>query len=246
MGTLVPDARCVLPVAMGNETRLFDHADGEKEYGAGLRLGAVTDTGDASGAVLQKRPVSATADEVRTALAAFTGTIRQIPPRFSAVKVNGRAAYRLARADKPVELPAREVTIREAVYLRQENEVTHVIRIRCSRGTYIRTLCADVGEKLGCGAYMSFLVRTEAAGLRIEQARTLDEIRSDPAGAILRADRVLGGIPCAFLATEQRDALFNGRSVSTEANGWSRVYCGEDFLGVGMAEHGELRMKVRL
>ena len=161
-GTLDPMATGVLPVFVGRATRgveFFEHAD--KTYEAVLRLGTVTDTQDSTGAVLEKRPVAVTEAEFRDILPKFTGKIAQVPPMYSAIKVDGKKLYELARAGKEIERKPREITIFSLDLMEFSGE-TAKIRVHCSKGTYIRTLCHDIGAALGCGGCMAALRRTAA------------------------------------------------------------------------------------
>lgn len=175
-GTLDPDAEGVLPVCLGKGTRLCDMmTDKEKTYRAVLLLGVETDTQDVSGTVLSSSPVEVTPDQVEAAILKFLGPYDQIPPMYSALKVNGKKLYELARAGKEVERSARPVTIHE---IRVEEiclpRVTFTVT--CSKGTYIRTLCYDIGKLLGCGACMESLVRTRVNEFLLEESLTLSQI----------------------------------------------------------------------
>ena len=159
-GTLDPDATGVLPVALGKGTKLVDLlTDKEKTYEAVLHLGIDTDTQDMSGTVLEERPVNVTEEEVRKVLKSFVGEQLQIPPMYSALKVNGKKLYELAREGKTVERKARPVCFYEIEPLEFHLPLVK-IRVTCSKGTYIRTLCHDIGEKLGCGGCMEELLRS--------------------------------------------------------------------------------------
>ncbi len=176
-GTLDPDAVGVLPVCLGSATKLCDMlTDKEKEYIAVLRLGMVTDTQDISGEVLEEKEVRVSAEQVREAIYSFQGEYAQIPPMYSALKINGKKLYELARAGKEVERAARPVIIRELEIL-EENMPEFTIRVRCSKGTYIRTLCHDIGQKLGCGGVMTSLIRSKSGTFMIEKAYKLSEIQ---------------------------------------------------------------------
>ena len=178
-GTLDPMATGVLPVFVGQATRAVSFAEsGSKEYVAGLRLGLVTNTQDTSGETLETHAVTATADDLRAVLPRFTGEIRQIPPMFSAIKIGGRKLYELARKGQEVERKSREITIYELELLEQTGEDEYLLRILCSKGTYVRTLCHDIGQALGCGGCMSSLRRTMAAGFTLSQAVTLEEVQA--------------------------------------------------------------------
>lgn len=175
-GTLDPDATGVLPVCLGSATKLCDMlTDKEKEYVAKVRLGIVTDTQDMTGTVLCQKEVNVNEKQVTEALKTFVGEYEQIPPMYSALKVNGKKLYELAREGKEVERKARPVTIHYIEIMdMQLPELT--IRVGCSKGTYIRTLCHDLGERLGCGAAMAALERTKSGEFTVETALTLAEL----------------------------------------------------------------------
>ena len=182
-GTLDPDVLGVLPIAVGKATRMVEFMQDEgKVYEGEITLGYSTTTEDASGEVVTETPVLSPLDEklVDEAIASLTGPITQIPPMYSAVKVNGRKLYEYARAGQEVERPERQVTIYQFERTRPisyEGELARfTFRVKCSKGTYIRTLSVDLGEKLGYAAHMSHLTRTSAAGLQLEDALTLNEI----------------------------------------------------------------------
>lgn len=185
-GTLDPMATGVLPVFVGQATRGVSFAEsGEKEYVATLRLGLTTDTQDSTGNVLTAVPVDVTAEEVAAVLPQFTGDIQQIPPMYSAIKIGGQKLYDLARQGKEVERKPRAVTIFELELLEQLSDVEYLLRIRCSKGTYIRTLCHDIGQVLGCGGVMASLRRTMAAGFTLEEAVTIGDVQ-EKGEAVLR------------------------------------------------------------
>lgn len=177
-GTLDPDAEGVLPVCLGTGTRLCDMlTERDKTYEAVLLLGINTDTQDISGRVLEIKPVDITEEEVIKAAESFVGSYSQVPPMFSALKVNGKKLYELAREGKEVERKAREVKIHTLEIL--EIDLPRVrMRVECSKGTYIRTLCYDIGEKLFVGGCMESLLRTKAAGFTLEESHKLSEIEN--------------------------------------------------------------------
>ena len=182
-GTLDPDVVGVLPIAVGKATRMVEFMQDEgKVYEGEITLGYSTTTEDASGEVVAETPVLSLLDEtiVDEAIASLTGPITQIPPMYSAVKVNGRKLYEYARAGQEVERPERQVTIYQferTSPISYESELARfTFRVKCSKGTYIRTLSVDLGKKLGYAAHMSHLTRTSAAGLQLEDALTLKEI----------------------------------------------------------------------
>ena len=182
-GTLDPDVVGVLPIAVGKATRMVEFMQDEgKIYEGEITLGFSTTTEDASGEVVERTPVEAPLDaaEVDHMIAQMVGEIEQVPPMYSAVKVNGRKLYEYARAGQEVERPERQVTIysfeRTSPISYEDKLARFTFRVKCSKGTYIRTLSVDLGEKLGYAAHMSNLTRTSAAGLQLEDSLTLEEI----------------------------------------------------------------------
>lgn len=175
-GTLDPDAQGVLPVCLGKATKVCDLlTDKNKEYKAVMLLGKVTDTQDVSGTVLQEREVCVSEQEVRDAVLSFVGGYEQVPPMYSALKVNGKKLCDLAREGKTVERKARPVQILSIEI--EKIELPRVtMKVECSKGTYIRTLCQDIGEKIGCGACMERLLRTKVSKFFVEDALTLGQI----------------------------------------------------------------------
>ena len=177
-GTLDPDATGVLPVCLGSGTKLCDMlTDKDKEYVAELLLGVITDTQDISGQILEQREVQVSEEQVRETVMGFQGDYMQIPPMYSALKVNGKKLYELARAGKEVERHARPVRIHEIEIIEMRLPVVK-IRVACSKGTYIRTLCADIGEKLGCGGTMQSLLRTKVGIFELDKAVTLAQLEA--------------------------------------------------------------------
>ena len=178
-GTLDPDAEGVLVVCTGHATKLVDLLTAhEKTYETVLRLGITTDTQDTSGEILTRKEVGLTEEEIRAAVRSFVGEIEQIPPMYSAIKVNGKKLYELARAGKEAERKPRRVYISQITV--DKIDLPDVfLTVHCSKGTYIRTLCEDIGNKLGCGGAMASLKRTKSGAFSIEDAWTLDEIRKE-------------------------------------------------------------------
>lgn len=177
-GTLDPMATGVLPVCFGKATRIIEYYDDDfKTYEAEMKLGMVTDTLDITGTVLETKPVDVSEEDVIQAIDSFRGWITQIPPKYSALKVNGKPLYKYAREGVAVEIKSRKIYVADIqpveVNLR-ENRI--LFRVTCSKGTYIRTICDDIGEKLGCGGTMTALQRTQSGCFRVEEARTLPEI----------------------------------------------------------------------
>lgn len=177
-GTLDPDAAGVLPVCLGKGTRLCELlTDKDKEYEALLKLGTETDTQDTSGRVLAEKPVHVTAEQIEALVKTFTGEIEQVPPMYSAIKVNGKKLYELARVGKEVERQARRIRIYGIDILRIDLPFVR-FRVRCSKGAYIRTLCHDIGQAAGCGGCMAELTRTRSGRFSLEDSLTLDRIET--------------------------------------------------------------------
>ena len=206
-GTLDPMATGVLPVFVGRATRGVEFADkGDKEYVAGLKLGLVTDTQDTSGQVLQTHPVRVTPQQLEDALAPFRGDILQVPPMYSAIKINGKKLYELARKGRQVERPPRPVTVHTLTVEGQSAPDEFTLRVRCSKGTYVRTLCHDIGAVLGCGGCMSSLRRTMAAGFTLEQAVPLAQLldEADPAARLMGVDSLFADHPTLILPRSRK------------------------------------------
>ena len=245
-GTLDPDAEGVLPMCLGNATRICELiADREKEYLAVMRLGVVTDTQDMSGEILSQIPeeqipaillqsnadVTAIAKEktedavnrrIREAAAAFTGEIDQIPPMYSAIKVNGKRLYDMARKGITVERKARRITIYSLDIEKIELPLV-TMRVRCSKGTYIRTLCEDLGKALGTGAAMQSLLRTRVGQFTLQEARTLDELehiaKTEPEQLlplIRPVDSFFVDLPAASCSPDALRLLKNGNTLTTD------------------------------
>lgn len=229
-GTLDPMATGVLPVFVGRATRgveFFEHAD--KTYEAVLRLGTVTDTQDSTGAVLEKRPAAVTEAEFRDILPKFTGKIAQVPPMYSAIKVDGKKLYELARAGKEVERKPREITIFSLELLEFSGE-TAKIRVHCSKGTYIRTLCHDIGAALGCGACMETLRRTAAGEYTLADSVELDTLLNAerPEDYLRDVDTLFRQYPAVTLTEKQTLRCRNGNSFSIALpEGSYRAYDGQ-------------------
>lgn len=185
-GTLDPMATGLLAVFLGRATRAVEFAEAaEKEYLAALRLGVTTDTQDTSGTVLEQREADVSDAALDAALARFRGEIDQLPPMYSAIKIGGKKLYEIARRGGEVARKARPVTIEELTVL-GEADGDYVLRVRCSKGTYIRTLCHDIGAALGCGGVMSALRRTEVGAYRVRDAHTMDALCALPREAAQR------------------------------------------------------------
>lgn len=186
-GTLDPDATGVLVICVGKATKISSFLmEGEKEYEGVGRLGITTDTQDASGETLAERPVDVDQARLEAAVAGFRGAIEQVPPMYSAVKIDGQKLYRLARKGVEVERPARAAHIYEFEIL-GTSFPEFTFRVKCSKGTYVRTLVHDLGEALGCGGHLASLVRTQQAGFRREHAIPLDRLQAEGGAELVRA-----------------------------------------------------------
>ncbi|MDR1217375.1 MAG: tRNA pseudouridine(55) synthase TruB [Oscillospiraceae bacterium] len=242
-GTLDPMATGILPVFVGRATRAVElSSSADKEYVAGLRLGITTDTQDVTGSLLTSREVSVGEDEVREALARFTGEQTQIPPMYSAVKVDGKRLYQLARQGVEIPREPRNITIRSLELAGSVNG-DYYLRVVCSKGTYVRTLCADIGAYLGCGGAMASLRRTRVGAFGILAAHELDVIidAAEQGGLgdlLLPVDALFNDLP-AFTADAEREHRCRSGAAffcPGTADGRYRVY-GEsgEFLMVGEA-----------
>lgn len=243
-GTLDPMATGVLPVFVGHATRAVEFAESSpKEYVAGLRLGLVTDTQDVTGNTLNAQIVAATKADLSALLPRFTGPILQIPPMYSAIKVDGKRLYDLARKGKEVVRQPRPVTIYELDLLEQTGETDYLLRCVCSKGTYLRTLCHDLGQALGCGGAMYSLRRTRAAGFTLSQAVTLEAVQQQGDTLLLPTDQFFAQLPAYSLPTPgQEIRVRNGGPVTAALpDGSYRVYSQSgDFLCISQAKSGTL------
>lgn len=247
-GTLDPMATGVLPVFFGRATRaveFFEHA--EKAYVAHLRLGTVTDTQDTTGNVLETHPVTVSEEQIRSVLAQFLGQQEQIPPMYSAIKVGGKKLYELARAGKEVERKPRAITVFE-LELRAFSEGKAVIYVRCSKGTYVRTLCHDIGAALGCGGCMSSLRRTKSGVFSVDNAYTIAEIqeaadRGEEEKLMLPIDTLFAGYTKLSVDADSEKKLKNGCIINTSSpDGRFRVYSEDgEFLLLGDVKDGVMK-----
>lgn len=242
-GTLDPMATGLLTVFVGRATRAVQFAETHnKRYVASLRCGYSTDTQDTSGRVTAQTGISPTEAELTDVLPEFTGEISQIPPMYSAIKVSGKKLYELARKGETVERKPRTVNISELSLVGHDGD-DFVLSVSCSKGTYIRTLCNDIGERLGCLACMSALRRTNAGPFDVRDAHTLSEIAEDPERYIIPVDSLFSDHPAIELSAAQTAKLKYGNILNVSAkNGTYRVY-GEngDFLAIANVSAGKLK-----
>ena len=252
-GTLDPMATGVLPVFIGRATRAVEFAsESKKEYIAGLKLGVVTNTQDTTGEVLEERPAQVSREQLWDVLDQFRGDIQQVPPMYSAIKVNGKKLYELARKGREVERKPRSIHISNLEIMEQEqnSQADYLLRVECSKGTYVRTLCHDIGQALGCGGCMSSLRRTQAAGFTLDQAVTLEAVqqaagRGEAEGLLLGVDQYFargGWTGCATVSPEAEKRLRNGAQISTPGmEGELRVYSQSgEFLALARCQGGRM------
>lgn len=245
-GTLDPDAEGVLPVCLGSATRLCDLlTEKDKVYEAILQFGVETDTQDLSGQVLSRKAVEVTPDQVRALAESFTGVIHQVPPMYSAIKINGTRLYELARAGKEVERPAREVRI-DKIYIEEICLPRVRMQVHCSKGTYIRTLCHDLGRAAGCGGCMAELKRIRSGMFSIEDSLLLEQVaalqKSGRLSAhLLAVDRFFDGYPTLQVPAEQDRLVHNGNVLPMDGEGERfRIYDSEKrFIGVYERDAGK-------
>ncbi len=221
-GTLDPDAEGVLPVCLGKGTKLCDLlTDKEKTYEAVLLLGVTTDTQDISGEVLKEQPVEVSEDQIREIIQSFVGTYGQIPPMYSAIKYRGKKLYELARAGVSIEREPRMVTIHHINTL-EINLPRIRIEVHCSKGTYIRTLCQDMGEKAGCGGCMEALLRTASGKFQIKDSLTLSSIeRMEKEGtleeALVPVEYFFEEYPALTMVPDTDKIVYNGNPFARSA-----------------------------
>ena len=244
-GTLDPMATGVLPVFCGGASKAVDlQLNHDKSYRAVLKLGARTDTGDVTGTVLETAPVTAGEGELLAVLPQFIGTQMQVPPMYSAIKLNGQPLYKLAREGVTVERKARPIEIYGIEYGGSPAENEYVLTVRCSKGTYIRTLCHDIGRQLGCGGTLYALRRTMAAGFRLDQAVTLEAVQAQGTALLLPTDSLFAEYPALPLTSgllEKRVRCGNPIPLPGTPDGIYRVYSRDrQFLCLSRAAGGTL------
>lgn len=248
-GTLDPEATGVLPICVGKATRLFDYiVDKRKEYICQLQLGAETDTQDATGSVIKSCTCAdlPDAESVTAVLPNFVGEVTQIPPQYSAIKVDGQRLYRTARQGQAVQVPSRVVSVYAAQHLLDMGRGAHMLRFECGKGTYIRTLCHDIGQMLGCGGHMALLLRSKAGLFEIEGAHTLEQVdeayrENTMESLLLPLDEPIAHLPKIEVGKEQWSRCLNGNNLfiaqeqgeEYEDEPALRIYCNGKFAGIG-------------
>lgn len=254
-GTLDPMATGALPILVGRPTVLCGHLlDADKEYVAEIKLGVVTDTLDRTGTVLKTYTVNVTKEQIEEVLSKFIGKQMQIPPMYSAIKKDGVRLYDLAREGREIERESREIEIFDLELLSFSTEVFK-IRVRCSKGTYIRSLADDIGKKLGCGAILTSLRRTVTAGFRVEDCVPLDSLtKENVTGFLQDAENAVAGYPLVTVSEKQAERFSNGGELALERlhflktpkdNEIFRVKSGKRFLGLGEISAEKASMKIK-
>lgn len=250
-GTLDPEAAGVLPIMVGRATRLLDYfSDHEKKYIAQIAFGASTDTQDAQGRVLERSEHLPDERAIRAVLPRFEGDILQCPPAYSAIKLNGKPLYERARRGELVQTEPRPARIDEIEYMGALSGDAHVLKISCGRGTYIRTLCHDIGAALGCPAHMRFLLRTRSGPFDIREAVTVEEVacaaREGRLGALMMPlDAPLQGLARADVPEDLRKPALNGvalpaAALSVKAGERARVYYDGRLIGIAERRENQL------
>jgi len=249
-GTLDPGAVGVLPVFLGKATKAIEYAmDKDKLYRAELTLGVETDTQDSYGEVLNTNPVDVTPEQIVNAIKSFEGKQKQIPPMYSAIKINGKKLYELAREGVTVERSPREIEIYSLNIIKISGNTRVIFDIACSKGTYIRTLCADIGASLGCGGHMSFLIRLKAGQFGISDAVTLEEVTGAAKENrlneyITAVDKVFDNMDKVLLHKNDEKRFLNGCTVRLSSGysahaGMVRIYDDKvRFLALGKVTEG--------
>ena len=253
IGTLDPMASGVLPIVIGNATKMIPFIEeicpNQKEYLFGLRFGIETDSLDITGKIIKKTGKIPTDDDIKLAVENIRKTTEQVPPAFSAIHINGKRAYELARQGETTDLPARPIKIYELEYT-GKNDEEYNFRVLCSRGTYVRAIVRDIATFCGTIATTTYIRRTLSNGFLIKNAVKLDFLENlvNNNGAkeeyFMAPDCALGDIPVINLGNEDAKLYKNGGFIKTdETNGLRRVYCGKKFIGIGRIENGLIHPK---
>ena len=254
LGTLDPEAAGALPVCVGRAVRLFDYlVDKRKEYLAEIAFGIATDSQDAQGEVIARSDDVVTRDMIEAVLPRFLGDGEQVAPMYSALKYNGKKLYDLARAGIEIPEKRRAVTIDTLSLGKQTGENRFLLRVGCSRGTYIRTLCADIGDAIGVPAHMAFLLRTASGDFTLAKAYTIAELQAKKADGTLfetltTCEEALRFMPALTLKNDRKTPTLNGLSTTVHhaAPGRVRLYADGAFLGIGTVENESVKLTVNL
>ena len=248
LGTLDPGASGVLPVAIGQGAKLFNFLTNKvKYYRAFFTFGVTTDTLDSYGVVTERSEVLPTAEQLTAVLKQFVGKIEQIPPTYSAISVGGVRAYKLAREGVEVQLKTRPVEVYSFELIKQQSPSTFVVDIKCSGGTYIRSLARDVAAACGTVGYMSALIRLQSGCFEIKDAYTLDEIREKKQACVLSLDYSFQDVEKYVFDDERFDDINFGRRVRCDSfDGYRKIYCKDTFFGLGKCRDGFLDLEYYL
>ena len=252
-GTLDPFAAGVLPICIGKATKLSDYImAGDKSYLAELCLGYESDTQDASGNIVERSPQRDASEEVfNQAASYFKGAIIQKTPLYSAVKIQGKKLYQYAHAGTVIEAPKRTIKIYDINLIQKTGPGKFLFKVECSKGTYVRTLCSDIGRKMGSFAYMSFLLRLSSGGMHLENAMTIEEIRNQwEAGTLelIQMDIALSSMQALYVSREWYSVIRNGGSFSVDCplKGTVRLYCENEFMALADIENGQIKVNTLL
>ncbi len=255
-GTLDPEAAGVLPVCLGKATKAVQYiTDKKKKYRTTIKFGIETETYDKYGTILRQEAVeSIDIEKLKVVLEDFRGPIKQLPPIYSAIKVDGKKLYQYALEGEEIEIKEREVEIYQLDLLDYNGKDEVVLDIECSKGTYIRSICHDIGQKMGCGAAMWQLIRTASSPFTIEQSYTLEEIEKAAAECTIdnmlqNADIIFMELPSLEIKVTARSAAINGSPIygmgtiedldQIQEDLDVRLYCGQEFLGIGTVRYSE-------
>jgi len=254
-GTLDPEAAGVLPVMVGKASRLFDVlVDKEKEYLVEIAFGLSTDTQDAQGKITARAPSIPSLSALRAVIPRFVGAIAQVPPAYSAIKIQGQPAYALSRKGKETERAARNVRIDSIEIVEQMSIDSMLMRVRCGKGVYMRSLCFDLGETLQCPAHMRFLLRTRSGFFTIDQSNTLEEFQKHAASLLIPIDAPITHLPTARVSSACVQQIRSGGAMTSfefideqaYQGGITRVYCGDSFAGLARWKDDALRFQAML
>ena len=248
LGTLDPGASGVLPVAIGQGAKLFNFLTNKvKYYRAFFTFGVTTDTLDSYGEITERTDVLPTREQLAEVLAKFVGKIDQLPPMYSAISVGGVRAYDLARKGVSVELKTRPVEVYSFELIAQKSPDTFVVDVKCSGGTYIRSLARDVAETCGTVGYMSALIRLQSGCFEIKDAYTLEEIREKKEECLLPLDFPLRDVERYVFDDARFDDINFGRKVPCDSfDGYRKIYCKDTFFGLGKCKNGILDIEYYL
>ena len=254
-GTLDPNVTGVLPVFIKKATRAIDLAPTtNKKYTATFKLGIKTDTQDIWGEIIEEKTPERDIEKIREAVLSFKGNQKQLPPMYSAIKINGKRLYDLAREGIKVERKYRDITVYSITFEGRVSEDEYKFSLDCSKGSYVRTICNDIGEALGCGAVMTSLCRSYACGIELSECFTLEELqelkeKDELYKALIPLDKLIGEYPEITVTENQAKRFSNGGSLMRERvkgikdNGIYRVYGQGKFLGLGELDDTDLKVK---